>query len=1347
MAAGTYTGQFTIRDPNALNSPYEYNVNLLERTMAESNICGEVPIYAQNLVNPAMLVLLDVSSSMTSYMPVSASGTEPVTPDLSGIVQEIVNRSGWQSGNSMAFQISGASGERAMESYNGHHDLAPTLLVSYVAGGVDGNVEIQIHNSADDAEESTDTGHVDLTSGDLQLVDDGSENQLIGVRFRRVTIPQGAQITSAVIEFVKDRNSSDTVNLTIRGEAVDDAAVYRAVSADISSRTTTASSVPWNMTEPWTDPPREMRYVIGREVISELVEDTSISWGFGHWAFDGHPSPGGDPNLSLLPGNPYGEGNTDLYTIIEAGVQSRNATETQALKTIIEATTPTGGTPLGPSMLAAWQYFEGNIADRDGYAYDSSLTCQPKFLIDITDGQGYKPHTTVGIMEDYAELLADNEISQVAVGFGLDNATQLNEMARVANERGHDEAALFALHEEDANGVGLPFIAQNKDELVEALRTITSSVKDQIFIGSSPAPSTSIDMGTFVINAAFNAATWSGELSATPYDADTGELLMCVDSAGNASCTPPADPDNPQSGEIYGSCVPDENGACTTPNNLVAGECLCWTVTEVMPATKNAWTVHSDSGTSTSSLAAGEAGPYVAAAPGAGEIDLVGDNYICKPLGDIIKSTPVIVKPPSKPYTFDSYRSFKFGSAKNRDDMLYVGANDGALHAFNLQSGVEKWRFYPEALHQKIIDADICAEDYCHEYFVDGTAVVADVNVSSGSTPDWRTMIATGLGAGGDAYFALDITSAKPFSTTETNPLLATTYLWQFQDDELGLAMAKPSIARVNDTISTDKDSVWAAYLVSGYEANNLIAKEAYMYGFDAYTMANIWQDNSGSSINRIKLEVDDRISYNLLVTTDFSAGETVEGLDSGASAMIDTVLTATDELVLSSIRGTFRDGERLVVGTKERATLIGDLHSKFSSDALSDPLAVDIDFDQKADALYAGNLYGRIYRLQGLGRGETPTTEVLFDIDPTIIEQSTPFRSGISVGYDKDPNTIWVYSGTGKFEEQKDKVTDHQQYFVGLKDYLDSTETATTPVVDSNLSKLVKRQTVAVDVDFTGVNKEYRIMTNYTYAFELGTVTDPATGASTPAIAPSDGEKFIGMTSGAIGVVESVSTVDGVPVLTFIDLFDDNGNYVSGNRSQSVQGTFLIGEELATYVDAATTPVRKGIFLKSHPWYAKLQQAIGTPSERVVANSLVVGGVVFFTTFEPDDDVCGGNGQAWLYGLSYDTGMPLEQPVFDVSGDGQYDIGDTVSVTGGLAGGGSVGIPNPGDPDDPDDARHDPNAYPIAGIPLGRGIPSAPVLEGDMLFVNTTDKASPPIKVNLPQLKAHMSAWKDGRF
>jgi type IV pilus assembly protein PilY1 len=99
----------------------------------------------------------------------------------------------------------------------------------------------------------------------------------------------------------------------------------------------------------------------------------------------------------------------------------------------------------------------------------------------------------------------------------------------------------------------------------------------------------------------------------------------------------------------------------------------------------------------------------------------------------------------------ESYHDF-YHANENRRKMVYVGANDGMLHAFDADSGEEAWAFVPEfALPKFKAMAD---SGYCHVYTCDQTVTVKDIKVSG----QWRTVLVTGGREGGGAIFALDIT-------------------------------------------------------------------------------------------------------------------------------------------------------------------------------------------------------------------------------------------------------------------------------------------------------------------------------------------------------------------------------------------------------------------------------------------------------------------------------------------------------------------------------------------------------------------------------------------------------------
>ena len=94
--------------------------------------------------------------------------------------------------------------------------------------------EARIGASSDDAEESV-SGSVSLNSSDLELVEVSGGAQTVGLRFRDVTIPGDAIVTSAYIQFQVDETSSGVTQLTIAGQAIDDAPTFASSGGDMSA--------------------------------------------------------------------------------------------------------------------------------------------------------------------------------------------------------------------------------------------------------------------------------------------------------------------------------------------------------------------------------------------------------------------------------------------------------------------------------------------------------------------------------------------------------------------------------------------------------------------------------------------------------------------------------------------------------------------------------------------------------------------------------------------------------------------------------------------------------------------------------------------------------------------------------------------------------------------------------------------------------------------------------------------------------------------------------------------------------------------------------------------------------
>lgn len=140
-------------------------------------------------------------------------------------------------------------------------------------------LDIPITAGTDDAEEAA-SGSVNRANGDLELALDATP-QTVGLRFQSVTVPQGATILSAYVQFRADEKSSTVVTLTIEGQAADSAPTFTGANFSISSRPRTAANATWSP-EPWTligESGPKQRTTDLSSVLQEIVNRTGWNGG------------------------------------------------------------------------------------------------------------------------------------------------------------------------------------------------------------------------------------------------------------------------------------------------------------------------------------------------------------------------------------------------------------------------------------------------------------------------------------------------------------------------------------------------------------------------------------------------------------------------------------------------------------------------------------------------------------------------------------------------------------------------------------------------------------------------------------------------------------------------------------------------------------------------------------------------------------------------------------------------------------------------------------------------------------------------------------------------------------
>ncbi len=183
-------------------------------------------------------------------------------------------------------------------------------------------------------------------------------------------------------------------------------------------------------------------------------------------------------------------------------------------------------------------------------------------------------------------------------------------------------------------------------------------------------------------------------------------------------------------------------------------------------------------------------------------------------LGDIVDSRPMYVGIPSAPHVISStsYLSFAL-SNMTRQPMLYVGANDGMLHAINATTGVELFAFVPNGIFNNLLNLTDPLYNQSHLFFVDGSPQSADVQFADGS---WHTLLVGGENGGGSSIYALNVTNPTSL-TTEAN--LASAVLWEFTDTDMGLSYSEPKTAQIST--SSTSSLKFAVFFGNGYNSPN----------------------------------------------------------------------------------------------------------------------------------------------------------------------------------------------------------------------------------------------------------------------------------------------------------------------------------------------------------------------------------------------------------------------------------------------------------------------------------------------------------------------------------------------
>ena len=195
-------------------------------------------------------------------------------------------------------------------------------------------------------------------------------------------------------------------------------------------------------------------------------------------------------------------------------------------------------------------------------------------------------------------------------------------------------------------------------------------------------------------------------------------------------------------------------------------------------------------------------------------------------MGDIINSGPVYKQGADKNIAGDSTYPTFVSSVADRTATLYVGANDGMLHALRASDGKELFAYVPLAVAGNL--NKLTNPSYRHTPYVDAVPQVGEAKIGTA----WRTVLVSGMGGGAQGVFALDVTNPDRFEDGSDN---ASKVLFEFtdQDDALmGNVVGQPQLMKIKIPPATTGASAtykWFVVVGSGY--NNYVADGSGRYG------------------------------------------------------------------------------------------------------------------------------------------------------------------------------------------------------------------------------------------------------------------------------------------------------------------------------------------------------------------------------------------------------------------------------------------------------------------------------------------------------------------------------------
>lgn len=694
------------------------------------------------------------------------------------------------------------------------------------------------------------------------------------------------------------------------------------------------------------------------------------------------------------------------------------------------------------------------------------------------------------------------------------------------------------------NSSGTYVAAKSPNDVVSALQSALQNIENR----SSSAAAVALDSGavgdnTSVYQASFDGIDWSGELKAIPLDPITGQPESSNIRWQASEKILASDWDSRNILTHTGAAV-NNSGATFHWNNLSTPQ-------------QNALKQRLTGSDEEINEAAEDRLEYLRGNDAKEQPNGTLRNRQGNVLGPMINSAPAFMGAPPFAYpdslentgASTNYAAFR-DTYVERTPMVYVGADDGILHGFNADSGDELLAYVPRAVFSNL--HRLTDPNYGHRYFVDGSPSIGDAFIDrdnfNGSNKSWRTVLVGGLNKGGQGIYALDITDPDTFGATST-------VLWDFTDaDDTdnngdgdvddGLGGENSMRHALGDTFSQPaivrlQNGRWAAIFGNGY---------------------NNTRDDGNQSSN------GDAVLYIL----DLGTGQVIRKISTRTGSAED--------------RSAYLDSD-------------GNTVFRHRANGLATPTPVDIEGDRIVDYVYAGDLFGNLWKFDL--RSENPEdwdigfhdnagnplplftacagTSCINGID----DNHQPITTRPRVGRSPDRQGQMIYFGTGKYLSSSDVTDDSLQSIYGI---IDSGQ----PVTDR---ESLLEQSILAEKTFgtESTSPEVRITSDHQLGSNSGWYLD----FDSPNVEGTEGERLVQtpvLRSGHLifNTLIPTSEVCGFGGSSWqMELNAHNGSRLTTSPFDLNNDSVFDAEDLVTYTDAdgnshtvAGSGIKKGTLL-----------------------------------------------------------------------------------------------------------------------------------------------------------------------